>query len=430
MKPSYIKNAFRKTINSMTEDLSRFVKRPGIDFSRNRKCSFEELLLFILSMETSTLNREIRRFFKKPASLMTKSAIIQQRKKLNEDAFPFLFSEINRLFPLQKTFLGYHLMACDGSDINIPFLKSDLSTHVSSNTKGVLYDQEHLNAVYDLLEQRYWDILIQPRAELNEGKALLSILHRNNIPERSIFIADRGYFSLNLLANFLLSRHHFLLRMKEGGFLSRFTLPDKEEFDISLEITATRSKKKEFLEDPEHYVILRPDRPFDFIAPDDRTSQVKLSFRLVKVALPNGKSEYLITDLPTENFSSDVLEKLYKLRWGIETSFRVLKYNVALNHFHSIRRDFISQEIYAKVILYNFSMLIVHCVQSSSEINVLNRRIAISDAVPICRDFLIQKIKNAEIRDLLVRFMTDIRPDRSFPRKVRSKRNVPLSYRA
>ena len=43
MKPSYIKNAFRKTINSMTEDLSRFVKRPGIDFSRNRKCQYKNV---------------------------------------------------------------------------------------------------------------------------------------------------------------------------------------------------------------------------------------------------------------------------------------------------------------------------------------------------------------------------------------------------
>ena len=42
------------------------------------------------------------------------------------------------------------------------------------------------------------------------------------------------------------------------------------------------------------------------------------------------------------------------MRWGIETSFRELKYSIGLTHFHSKKLDYIKQEIWARLILYNF----------------------------------------------------------------------------
>ena len=202
MKPSYIKNSLLKTISFMSSDPSRFVVNPGVDFSRNRKCSFRSLMLLLLSMENHTLNREIRRFFKKLSMPhITKSAFIQQRQKLNDAAFPFLFSAVNSIMPFRKTYRGYHLLACDGSDVNVPPLEQDISTCVASNTSGVTYHQFHLNAVYDILENRYTDILIQPRALANERQAFLTFVIRNPVPGKCIFIADRGYFSINVLAH-------------------------------------------------------------------------------------------------------------------------------------------------------------------------------------------------------------------------------------
>ncbi len=50
---------------------------------------------------------------------------------------------------------------------------------------------------------------------------------------------------------------------------------------------------------------------------------------------------------------------------SIQTSYRYLKYNVALNYFHSCLREFIIQEFYARLILYNYTMLIISCVKVS-----------------------------------------------------------------
>lgn len=48
----------------------------------------------------------------------------------------------------------------------------------------------------------------------------------------------------------------------------------------------------------------------------------------------------------------------YSMRWGIETSFRELKYAVGLTSFHAKKREYILQEIWARLILYNFCEVI------------------------------------------------------------------------
>ena len=49
------------------------------------------------------------------------------------------------------------------------------------------------------------------------------------------------------------------------------------------------------------------------------------------------------------------IKELYHKRWGIETSFRELKYAIGLSALHSKKRESIKQEIYARLLLYNFS---------------------------------------------------------------------------
>lgn len=117
------------------------------------------------------------------------------------------------------------------------------------------------------------------------------------------------------------------------------------------------------------------------------------------------------------------------MRWGIETSYRYLKYNVALNYFHSCLREFIIEEYYARLILYNYTMLIISCMKVSQTGRKYMQKVSVSDAVVTCGDFLIQRIKNAEIRELLLKYLTDIRPDRKYPGKVHSKRFESLTNR-
>ncbi|WP_419891800.1 hypothetical protein [Paenibacillus xylanexedens] len=53
-----------------------------------------------------------------------------------------------------------------------------------------------------------------------------------------------------------------------------------------------------------------------------------ISFRVVRFVLPNGVYETVITNLSDADFPPDELRSTYNMRWGIETSFRALKYTV------------------------------------------------------------------------------------------------------
>ena len=434
MNPSYIKFALKKIVSSMEHNPDPFVEKPGVDFSRNRIFTLSKLTYCTLSMENHSINKELRRFFSYDTDrLPTKSAFIMQRKKLKGNAFPHILDSLNNLFPFRKKYHGFHLLACDGSDLNLPPLPGDAKTFVPSNTAGVGSYQLHLNALYDILEKRYTDVEIQNRTEIDERKAFLEMVSRNRLPGKNLFIADCGYISVNVIARLLHMDQFFLIRAKdlagERSFLKRFSLPDTNEFDHPIQFDVTRSNKKCYRKHPEKFFIQRKDRPFDLIPLGDTSSCFSISIRVVKIDLGDN-SEYLITNLPVNKFGIKELKELYHLRWGIETSFRFLKYTVALNSLHSVLRKLIHQEIYARLILYNASLLMANCVNVRQTSKKYTLKVSVSDAIDICRNYLVSHLKNKTVKELLLRYRTEIRPDRSFQRKVRAKRFVPLTNRA
>ena len=52
------------------------------------------------------------------------------------------------------------------------------------------------------------------------------------------------------------------------------------------------------------------------------------------------------------------------MRWGIETSFRELKYAIGLTSFHARKPDFIKQEIYARLLL-NITVQMYPCSEGT-----------------------------------------------------------------
>ena len=79
-----------------------------------------------------------------------------------------------------------------------------------------------------------------------------------------------------------------------------------------------------------------------------------LSFRIVRFSITDSSYETVITNLDSDSFPASVLKQLYAMRWGIETSFRELKYTVGLQHFHAKKVEFVHQEIFARLTMYNF----------------------------------------------------------------------------
>ena len=122
------------------------------------------------------------------------------------------------------------------------------------------------------------------------------------------------------------------------------------------------------------------------------------------------------------------------MRWNIETSFRNLKYALALVYLHSVNRDFIIQEIYAKLILYNFASLLHRYAEKAKRApkgkNKYSYKISFIYTVPVAQMLLKRKISNKIIKALLLKHMTAIRDKVSWPRSVRSQSVKPLNSRA
>lgn len=72
------------------------------------------------------------------------------------------------------------------------------------------------------------------------------------------------------------------------------------------------------------------------------------SFRVVRFKIPNDSFQTIITNLASSEFTHSDISTIYNMRWGIETSFRALKYSVGLSNFHSKKVGHITQEIFAR----------------------------------------------------------------------------------
>ncbi|MDO4616061.1 MAG: IS4 family transposase [Lachnospiraceae bacterium] len=439
MIPSSVRSKFYATLMETKENLDSYVNNPGSDMTRNRCCNFLDTILAILCLSMNRTNTELFNYFGIKRHIHTKSAFTQQRQKFNVELFPSLLKAFNQKVPFTKTYEGFHLVAIDGSDINLPTDKKDKIYCVKQARSDSCYYQMHINVLFDICENRYISMIPQPRPEMNENKAFCTLLDGCTMPENTIFIADRGYATLNTMANLIERDRFFLIRCKgpssSGSFL-RYLVPSDEEFDRPITIGVTRSRKKMYLKHPDTTKVLGHNRTFDYIEPDDKTTVYNMSFRCVCVKLSEDTYEYLLTNLPKEKFSTNGLKALYWKRWAIETSFRSIKYALSLVYLHSVKRELIIQEVYAKLLLYNLTSLIHSYVQNSKELveKCKNRnkeyKVSFDDAVPVVREFLKSKISNKKVKALLLMHLTVIDEKANHPRKMRSQTVKPLNNRA
>ncbi len=109
----------------MDQHREDFYRRPGIDFTRDRKIPFDTLLHFQISMESGSVSHELPKYFNFNVQVPSLSSFYQQRAKLSDDVFQTLFYSFNRHFsPKSLLKCRYQLPACDGSGFNQTFPKT------------------------------------------------------------------------------------------------------------------------------------------------------------------------------------------------------------------------------------------------------------------------------------------------------------------
>ncbi|WP_373267163.1 IS4 family transposase [Hungatella hathewayi] len=398
MSHESIKAAFSNAVNHVAGNISLYVINPITDFTRNRKIGAANLISFMVSCGASSTKLELLDFFGLVPNAPSASAFNQQRVKLKPDALEAVFHQFNSSVLSMEETPRYRFLAADGSTFTY-FSKPSFSTpeyFVSEGHSANGFYSMHLNALYDLHKHTYTDALIQPVHQKDEFRAFCDMVDRHALlPGTSdVFIGDRGYCSYNNMAHVMEKKQYFLFRTKDihsKGLVGNFDFPDADSFDIRVNVTLVRSHKK--------------------------TIPIKEGFykRFVDAA---DSYECIVTSLPPAEFPVERIKLLYYARWGIESSFRKLKYTIGLSNFHAYKPDYIKQEIWAKLIAYNMTeMLINHTIIKKGNTKY-EYKVNFSMAAHICRVFLrlTTEKDSIDVMSLLCRELIPIRNERQYPR--------------
>ena len=430
--PFIEKQKLDSAIKTLCRHFSSHVKRPGKDFSRNRKLPFEEVIRFLLPLQGQCMDQELFRYFSKTSQdIPHSSAMIQARQKLSDSAMPTLFHTFTDTCKKGALFHGYQLLAIDGSQFSVPEnLKEPICWKKMPNTtKG--RNVIHLNAMYHLQSGIFEDAVFQPIRERNEHKALAQMIHRRMSAIPAIFIADRGYESYNTFAHMEQHGDKYVIRGRETGtgICSGLNLPDTEEYDVEKELYICKKHTRHTKINPCKYKRIRSDATFDFFTDD--SEEYRLNLRIVKIRLSETTTEVLFTNLSKEEFSVEDLKQLYHMRWGIETAFDQLKYALGAASVHSKSAELVIQELYGKLIMFNFCKTIIGgIVVNQKEYWKYKYKLNVKMAMCICREFWCsQTLAAPEVEKMLLNYLIPIRDNRTFPRDTVKKSAIAFNSR-
>ena len=402
----------------------------GKSFSRKSTLTAETVIRLLIGAEGGSLAKILH-----TAGLnVTASAVTQRRAQIPPEVFRTVLSNFNSTCASNEFFCGYRLLAVDGTAVNLPRNpKSPSFVQNDGIPNGV--NQLHVTPLYDILNRTFADVIIQPEPKKDEIGALVTMLQRNDFEEKTLIIADRGFESYNLIGHCLEKPNtDFLIRVKQSRSAMREVakLPLCElDCNISFTITTTQTKEDKkngyvFLQVPKKSKAGSKTRRgrWDFSSP------YPMRFRICRFLLDNGEFETVATSLPSSFTLADIKE-LYHLRWGIETSFRDLKYTLGLVNLHGRSDAFAEQEIFASLTAFNLASRICREVVIRQPTNgVYAYKVNFKMAVMLCKEHLRTPNTDGEtLSKEIARYTIPIRPNRQDERNLRAKGFYGFVYR-
>lgn len=321
------------------------------DFTRRRKLPMESVALLVVNFLKRSLNVEIREFFEKALGeekmSCTKGAFCLQRLKLHPSFF-FLWNQILAASFYEhygqevKRWRGFRLLATDGSMaylLDQPSLKEYFGVQNNQYGDRVM---ARIVQVEDVLNHItvYGNILPLCVSEQSVAYQLAS-----SYPPDSLLLFDRNfanYVLMYLLINQEESRH-FVIRSKIGGSF-------KEVISF---LPSDKSSKIVNLYAAESGIRILGGLGYKI------NTKTAIKVRMVKVNLPNGETEVLLTNLLDEKlYSVEDIKELYRLRWRIETKYYKQKNQMLLEEFSGHSLCSVRQDYFANVFVSNLHNLI------------------------------------------------------------------------
>jgi hypothetical protein len=166
-----------------------------------------------------------------------------------------------------------------------------------------------------------------------------------------------------------------------------------------------------------------------------KTSTTKV--RLIRVKLPSGEDEILLTNLSSKELNLQEAYELYGLRWGVETAINYLKNVFKLGIFSGYSKQAIYQDIWCNLICQNLHNVLLEEPELDSSLRAINavrkRSYKVNRAVGL-GTFLCQikdifscsvGLLEAKIRNLLSFFVRSLEPIKSGSKERVRRRQRP-----
>ena len=295
----------------------------GSAFTRNRILDFSKTLIYILWCAKTSLPSTLHAFLEdilKGRSSCTRQAFSKRRKLIKPEAFEELYRASSEFLvkSVPSVTGALRKFAIDGSRVNLVSHPELVKTFgIQKGTGGL--PQALISTLYDVENHFSIDVQIRPHDgnEREMAQAHLERLKQLMGDSPYLVIFDRGYPSGKLLETFANSSGYFLMRCPT-------------EF-----VRALDKWKKDAWFTHKFHSVKQP-----------------LTFRVIRVVLPDGTEEILCTNLPNSYSASDVMD-LYLHRWRIEISYDFLKNRVQLENLSGITLCAFFQQLFACLLMSN-----------------------------------------------------------------------------
>lgn len=293
------------------------------DFTRVRKLPFSRVMFLCLNYVTKPTFTEVLHFFSNVIGVdyfVSQQSVSEARQKIKYQAFQELFERMrDQMLKIEDLdlFHGYRLFAIDGTMVqlkNVPEIKE----HFGAKTpcEGDVFAR--MSMIFDVLNDFIVDAELAPFQKGERQMAVEGVKRISGQAGKCLYLMDRGYWSPELYAEIIESGNAFLARVPNG--VTAAIRSGAERICIQYQGKSYWLRCKRFI-------------------------------------LSSGETETLVTNLTEDELSAEEMEKLYHLRWGIETKYNELKNDLAISTLPGKTYNTLMQDFYATLVVSNLATL-------------------------------------------------------------------------
>jgi len=339
-----------------TDELLKMFKLNPKAFTRKCKMNPKDIVCFMLTRGFDNTTAELDKYYNATGmEPVTRQAYSLSRQQIHPLIFKYLNSWlINKIYEFQnyKTWNNYLILAIDGVLLDLPWiekLKEEYGGTTNENSEIVAI-KARSSGLYDCLNNIMIDFEIQPYEVSEKVLAMENI--ENSIEtiknKNPLIIFDRNYTSLELFNYLLKLDINFLFRLKKSYYKKEKNYMESDDEFTNIEVTDSQINH---IKDPELKEELKKIKQFNL--------------RVTRVILDSSEEEWLISNLPTEKFTTNDMKKLYNLKWKIETSDDALKNSLEIERITAKKRLTVEQDFYSQIVNYNLGQEIIKDIENN-----------------------------------------------------------------